>query len=222
MTVHFESDVKRCGRCGEAKPLTAFSRDSGRKDGLQKRCKACQSAHFQANRDRNLARQRQYDTENREARQKRTAEYYENNRDRLKPVRALWHRENAEKVAARKAKYRTENPEKFHGVRAGDVEYLGYLSQWRRLNRGKVTAASNKRRAAKLQATPKWADFGAIAELYEVSVATVEIFGIAFEVDHIVPLKSKLVCGLHWEGNLRVITRIENRQKKNSVWPDMP
>jgi hypothetical protein len=37
-----------------------------------------------------------------------------------------------------------------------------------------------------------------------------------------VPLRSKLVSGLHVENNLRVIPARENNQKKNKHWPDMP
>jgi hypothetical protein len=46
--------------------------------------------------------------------------------------------------------------------------------------------------------------------------------GIAHEVDHIVPLLSGLVCGLHCEANLQVITAFENQSKNNRFWPDMP
>ena len=41
-------------------------------------------------------------------------------------------------------------------------------------------------------------------------------------VDHIVPLQSALVCGLHCEANLEIIPGAANEAKKNYWWPDMP
>lgn len=74
----------------------------------------------------------------------------------------------------------------------------------------------------RIKATPKWANLEKIEEFYEqakeVSIQT----GIAHSVDHIVPLTSGLVCGLHVESNLRVIPHLENISKKNYYWPDMP
>jgi hypothetical protein len=46
--------------------------------------------------------------------------------------------------------------------------------------------------------------------------------GAEWDVDHIVPLQSKLVCGFHNEFNLAVITAKENNAKRNYYWPDMP
>lgn len=42
------SALKVCLKCGESKPVSEFSKNRNRKDGLQAYCKACQSAHRHA------------------------------------------------------------------------------------------------------------------------------------------------------------------------------
>jgi hypothetical protein len=59
-------------------------------------------------------------------------------------------------------------------------------------------------------------------EAYDLCAIRLKTTGIAYQVDHIIPLQSKYVCGLHNEFNLRVITAKENNIKGNRFWPDMP
>jgi len=81
----------------------------------------------------------------------------------------------------------------------------------------RAAARCAERRATKAQATPEWADRRAILEFFEKArKATLET-GVPHEVDHIVPLKGRGVCGLHVPWNLRVITRDENRRKHNKM-----
>ena len=93
---------------------------------------------------------------------------------------------------------------------------------WARNNKAKVCARVNAREAAKLLATPPWAEEFFISEAYELAKLRTKTLGFAWQVDHIVPLRSKLVCGLHTEFNLRVIPATENMRKGNRHWPDMP
>ncbi|WGH21592.1 hypothetical protein SEA_ASCELA_69 [Arthrobacter phage Ascela] len=41
---------KACDRCRETKPLSAFSKDVSRPDGLMRYCRACRSAAYRAGR----------------------------------------------------------------------------------------------------------------------------------------------------------------------------
>ena len=81
---------------------------------------------------------------------------------------------------------------------------------------------SANRRAAKLQATPKWASEALILAIYEECQLLSEETGIPHHVDHAVPLISDIVCGLHCEDNLQILPALDNLSKGNRHWPDMP
>lgn len=63
--------------------------------------------------------------------------------------------------------------------------------------------------------TPPWADKNEIKQVYEEAKRLTTETGIIHNVDHIIPLKHPLVCGLHVKENLRVVTREENYKKNN-------
>lgn len=93
-----------------------------------------------------------------------------------------------------------------------------YSSNWKKLNRDKVNALANKRRAMQIQRTPHWlsreqlrdiADFYTIAQMFRMYT------GEQYHVDHIVPLQGKKVSGLHVPWNLQVLPAIENIAKNN-------
>ena len=81
------------------------------------------------------------------------------------------------------------------------------------------------RRAAKRQAIPLWAkdelDSFIVKELYDLATRRSTDTGVKHHVDHIVPLRSDFVCGLHCAANLRVVTGSENHSKGNRTWPGM-
>jgi hypothetical protein len=74
----------------------------------------------------------------------------------------------------------------------------------------------SKRRAYKLQATPTWANHNYIELFYRMANEESLRTGQFVEVDHIIPLKHSLVCGLHCEHNLQLLFKSDNRSKGNS------
>ena len=67
-----------------------------------------------------------------------------------------------------------------------------------------------QKRAKKHKATPPWADLDAIKKIYRARPS-------GHHVDHIIPLNSPVVCGLHCEANLQYLPALENLSKKNKL-----
>jgi hypothetical protein len=84
-----------------------------------------------------------------------------------------------------------------------------------------INAGNLRRHLGKIHATPVWANHVYIKDMYMLAKLVSEATGIKHHVDHLVPLRSSRVCGLHVEHNLRVIPAVDNCRKQNSIWPDM-
>ena len=132
----------------------------------------------------------------------RYSEYFkkwrEENKERVRGYEKSWRLNNPDKVLAYKNSYREKSREN--------------CRKWRKANLDKDNARVCARYSAKLRAIPAWIDKELIQDIYQ------EARYQGLHVDHIVPLKGKTVCGLHWEGNLQLLTRTENSQKGNRTW----
>lgn len=84
-------------------------------------------------------------------------------------------------------------------------------------NRDQWTEAVATREARKLCATPAWADKQAIRAVYAEADRLTRETGIPHHVDHIVPLQSPIVSGLHVHWNLRPLPATENLSKGNKL-----
>ena len=165
----------------------------------------------------------------------------------LRPA-AMFHRKKSAKdglvhackecTSERLAKYYAENrasilaKAKERGPRVGAARSLNkekraaymreYNKSYRAENSHIRASRQSKYRSSKHAATPKWCDEQLVNSIFAfarfLSLAT---FGEKYHVDHIVPIRSNIVCGLHCPGNLRIITGIENSSKGNRWWPDM-
>ncbi len=204
-----QSKDKKCSMCGALKQPSEFYKDKTRIDGLDSRCKACGIVKAEIYREENkdkiaFARHRDRDMNNAKAKEK----YY------------LFHDKSKARARKQSADYVTRNPDK--AKQSVNNYRVNRRSNWLIAQ----TKAENKRRALKIQSESlyvfdkEYYDFF-MDEIYRHSQLLNEITGIAHEVDHIVPLKGKLVTGLHIPVNLQILTRSENRAKSNKLVDDI-
>ena len=186
--------MKVCSKCRLEKELNDFSKRSASKDGLNPRCKSCDKAYKEANKERINDYQKAY----------RKA-----NKERLKTRDKAWRQANKERIKTRDKDYRKANKERLKAC----------FKAWRQANSGKINSLAAKRRAAKLQRTPHWLteeDHLDIQAFYIEAKRLTKETGINHHVDHIRPLQGRTVSGLHCPLNLQILTATENLQKNNS------
>jgi hypothetical protein len=136
-------------------------------------------------------------------------------------IRARAREKRATQGDAIRAKARANYAEKrehFKNYRAQHKEAINKTKRaWVLRNQGAVAAIRFKRIAAEHQAMPSWANLAAIKAIYEEAARVTQRTGIRHEVDHIIPIQSPLVCGLHVPANLQILTKAANRQKSNRL-----
>jgi len=124
-----------------------------------------------------------------------------------------WHREwcrkNPDKVREKTKRMLAKHGDK---IRAANRAYYASRPEY-----GRMKAAAYN--AAKRSATPKWLTSEQreqIAEIYRQAHAISQETGIPHDVDHVVPVLGRSVCGLHVPWNLQVLPASVNRGKGNS------
>lgn len=187
--------------CKTEKSLDDFHRNKNAAQGRSYRCKVCAKATT-------LAWTRAHPREH----VMHGLEWEKRNPDKAREKRARHRRKHPEQHRAAVAKYHRENPEVHDRNRR----------LYRERHPDRNAAKTARRRATKRSATPAWVNEFFIQEAYALAKLRTELTGIKWHVDHITPLKSDLVCGLHVEFNLQVIPAVENVAKSNRHWPDMP
>lgn len=117
-------------------------------------------------------------------------------------------------------RYRTKHPQRRVAScaryrKANAAAEKKYRRMYCAANLDKLAAKAAHRRALKMNATPVWYEHSKVMKLYARARRQKK------HVDHIVPLNSKRVCGLHCFSNLRLLSRAKNLSKGNRVWPGM-
>lgn len=127
---------------------------------------------------------------------------------------AEWRKDNKASIKAtyekHKDKYLADNKKWFLENSKHRKEYD---RQRLKTKRAEYLERAARRRALKLKATPGWLtaeDKQTFKDIY------LEAGYFGYHVDHIIPLKSKVVCGLHVPANLQILPPFENLSKNNT------
>ena len=113
------------------------------------------------------------------------------------------------------AKHRQRERDRLRQWKLSNPEKIG---GWEKKNTEKVRLtkriAQNARRASQLTASPKWLTH---TQQIEIKSIYAEAARVKLVVDHIIPLKSRIVCGLHVPWNLQLLSKSDNSIKSNKV-----
>lgn len=184
------SPTKVCSRCEKDVCLDNFNTRKASADGLNAACKDCRKleseARYSAKCDHIKKTVMRYRKTKPELTRKWSRTHYQRNHEAVLLKGSLWKQNNPDKV-----KTSTKNYNKNH--------------------RGEKREHCARRRALKKKATPSWLTsehFNQLKEIYKNCPQ-------GYDVDHIVPLKGKKVCGLHVPWNLQYLPFRLNRSKGN-------
>ena len=122
-------------------------------------------------------------------------------------TRIEWEAKNKDKVAAYKRIWQQNN----HG------KFKASIAVWKSKNKDKVAARNRFDQIKASGAVPVWygeLDDLVATEAYALANLRKKSTGIAWSVDHMIPLKAKIACGLHCADNLQVIPLVMNIKKQ--------
>lgn len=235
--------TKICTKCKIEQKIEHFYKKTSNKDGRTSHCKTCtqntQKEFYKKNSERIRAKTKEYVQNNQTQVKQARRDRYNNNREDIKAQIKRYRKEHQENVRQTKSKYYNANKEYIsqHGktyrlnnqvklkktkdryVSENHELILARQQVHRRENPGRFNAYNAKRRMSKLQRTPKWSNMEEIKNIYELSSYFQNTFHIKYNVDHILPLQSKFVSGLHVVENLQIISKKENNFKYNTFVP---
>lgn len=137
-----------------------------------------------------------------------------------------YRQENIQTVRAteRNSKRKTYKPEierqrKREAYKTNPTKFRKRNLEWYYNNKEKVFDSVASRNRRRKEATPRWLTKEQrldILQMYRLKRKLSKLLGVDYEVDHIVPLQGKNVCGLHVPWNLQLLEKSLNRSKGNS------
>ena len=181
----------------------------------------------------------------RERELERSREWKDQNRDIMNERRRAAYAADIETERAiarerKKANY-ARNPQKYRDLARAERSKPDYKARqaaasrtWAERNRDRTQMAARRwyqshlvqariklavSQASRRQRSAGWASKEEIAAIYAEAAYLTRMTGRLHVVDHIIPLKGRLVSGLHLESNLQIIDRLANAKKSNKWEP---
>jgi 5-methylcytosine-specific restriction endonuclease McrA len=148
-------------------------------------------------------------------------EYAQKHRERISAYKSAWkkkrledpeYRDRENKLAAIRRSKKDNKEQK--------IKSAIRTSLWKKANPGRTMANVAKRKTHIKLRTPRWLteiDFERIQNEYKLAALLTKLTKISWEVDHVIPLKGRMVSGLHVPSNLRAIPAKQNRVKANKL-----
>ena len=221
---------KFCSKCGKEKTLDKFS---NRKNGIYGKRAKCRKCGRKVKRKYMLKHKGYFQVlaaiyyeENKDEIAEKNAiryllnqdlvlKYKEDNKERISENGKIYQAKNRDKLKSWNKEYTTFYSDRFYNYRQERKDKTSaYNKVWLFNNKGHVNARQARRRAFKKEATPAWSETIEINLLYKKAAEMIKS-GRPVHVDHIVPLQSNVVCGLHCLDNLQILDAEVNMRKSN-------
>lgn len=178
------------------------------------RVKRVNKAYYEANKDRISEVAKVYAANNREAINAYRKEWKANSmtpeqKAKYAATDAAYAKKNRERIGKNLTAWREKNAEK----------YKKQNSEYYQANRAQFVENLATRRARMRNATPPWTSIALKSEIRSVYIEAKKLeseTGIRYDVDHIVPIGARNVCGLHVPWNLRPLPKEENFRRPRS------
>lgn len=175
-----------------------------------------------------------------EAEAKRKLDYYNEKRDHLISYSSAYQSKNKEKAKTYRKKYIDKDPDAARAqakawyernreavvhrsrtwFRENKDRALANSKAWAEKNKAEVAQYRRNRKRRVLDRTPSWfsdLDRFVLEEAYLLAIHRKLVTGVDWHIDHMIPLYSRSVSGLHCWTNIQVIPAFMNLMKQNKM-----